>query len=85
MPLETMCHFKSIRKFHTQIRAKLPVFRLLVTLKFDRWHWKTIGHPFYATSSFVHYFKAINEQNWSYSPKTLNSGKNLGNFCPARP
>ena len=30
-----------------------------VTLKFDRWPWKTIGHLFYATSSFVHHFKAI--------------------------
>ena len=28
-------------------------------LKFDRWHWKTIGHLFYATSSFVHHFIAI--------------------------
>ena len=30
-----------------------------VTLKFDRWHWKTIGHLFYATSSCVHDFIAI--------------------------
>ena len=29
------------------------------TLKFDRWPWKTIGHLFYATSSFVHHFVAI--------------------------
>ena len=32
-----------------------------VTLKFRKWHWKTIGHLFYATSSFVHHFKAIGE------------------------
>ena len=32
-----------------------------VTLKFDGWPWKTIGHPFYATSSFVHHFIAISE------------------------
>ena len=25
-----------------------------VTLKFDRWPWKTIGHLFYAISNFVH-------------------------------
>ena len=30
-------------------------------LKFDRWHWNTIGHLFYATSSFVHHFVTIGE------------------------
>ena len=28
---------------------------------FDVWPWKTIGHLFYATSSFVHHFIAIGE------------------------
>ena len=32
-----------------------------VTLKFNRWRWKPIGHLFYATQSFVHYFVAIGE------------------------
>ena len=32
-----------------------------VTLKFDGWPWKTIGHLFYATSSFVQHFVAIGE------------------------
>ena len=31
------------------------------TLKFDGWPWKTIGHLFYTTSGFVHYFKYISE------------------------
>ena len=30
-----------------------------VTLKFDGWPWKTIGHLFYVALSFVHHFKAI--------------------------
>ena len=30
-----------------------------VTFKLDRWPWKTIGHLFYATSSYVHHFVAI--------------------------
>ena len=30
-----------------------------LTLKFDRWPSKSIGHLFYATSSFVHHFVAI--------------------------
>ena len=32
-----------------------------VTLKFDGWPSKTIGHLFYAASSFVQHFVAIGE------------------------
>ena len=32
-----------------------------VTLQFDEWPWKTIGHLFYAPSSFVHHFVAFGE------------------------
>ena len=32
-----------------------------MTLKFDLWPWKTIGHLFNATSSFAHHFVAIGE------------------------
>ena len=32
-----------------------------VTLQFDEWPSKTIGHLFYATSSFVHHFVAIGD------------------------
>ena len=32
-----------------------------MTLKIDEWPWKTIGHLFYATSSFMHHFVAIGE------------------------
>ena len=56
-----------------------------MTLKFDGWPWKTIRHLFYATSSFVHHFKAISESvssNWGYSPVTLNLGQNLWFFVP---
>ena len=37
----------------------------------------TIGHLFCATSSFVQYFLAIAETNWSYSPETPNLGQIL--------
>ena len=30
-----------------------------MTLKFDVWPWKTIGHLFYSTSSLVHHFVTI--------------------------
>ena len=53
-----------------------------VTFKFDEWSWKTVGHLFFTTSSFVHHFKAIGESNWSYSPETLNSGQNRLFFVP---
>ena len=48
------------------IEVEIRDFLSRVTLKFDWWPWKTIGHLFYATSSFVHHFIA----NWSYSPET---------------
>ena len=36
-------------------------FSARVTVKFDAWPCKTIGHLFYATSSFVHHFLPIGE------------------------
>ena len=42
-----------------QIWVKIRNFLSRVTLKFNGWPWKTIGHLFYATSSFVHHFIAI--------------------------
>ena len=41
------------------IQVKISDFLSHVILKFDGWPWKTIGHLFYATSSFVHPF-AVN-------------------------
>ena len=59
------------------IRVKISNFLSCVTLKFDGWPWKSIGHLFYATLSYVHHFsKPLVNSNWSYSPETLNSGKN---------
>ena len=43
------------------IRVEIGDILTCVTLKFDGWPWKTIGHLFYTTSSFVHHFKAIGE------------------------
>ena len=43
------------------IRVKIGDFLSRVTLKFDGWPWKTIGHLFYATLSFVRHFKPIGE------------------------
>ena len=43
------------------IWIKISNYLSLVTLKFDRWPSKTIGHLFYDTSSVVHYFVAMRE------------------------
>ena len=44
----------------TQIGFKSSIFQP-VTLKFDGWPRKTIGHLFYATLSFLRHFVAIGE------------------------
>ena len=43
------------------IWVKFDAFLSGVILQFDVWPWKTIGHLFYATSSFVHHFVAIGD------------------------
>ena len=43
------------------IWVKIDNFFSCMTFKFDRWPWKTIGHLFKATPSFVHHFVAIGE------------------------
>ena len=40
------------------IQVKISNFLSYATLKFDGWLWKTIEHPFYASSSFVNNFIA---------------------------
>ena len=47
-----------------------------MTLKFDGWPWKTIGHLFYATSSFVHHFVAIGEFRLELQSGNAHSGSN---------
>ena len=47
----------TVRKW--PIWVKFDDFLSRVTLKFDGWPWKTIGHLFNSTSSFVHHFVAI--------------------------
>ena len=44
-----------------QVRVKIAHYLSYVSLKFDGWPWKTIGHLSYATSSFVYQFIAIGQ------------------------
>ena len=69
-----LCCFKLCSSFHNHrwiltevtvrkrsIWVKIGELLSCVTLKFDGWHWKTIGHLFYAASSFMHHNIAIDE------------------------
>ena len=58
------------------IWVKFDNFLSHVTLKFDRWPWKTIGHLFYATSSFVQHFIAIGEFKLQLQSRNTQSGLN---------
>ena len=69
-----LCYSKLCASFHSHwwiqsevtvrkpsIWVKIGDFLSHVTLKFDGWPWKTIGHLFYVISSFVHHFIAFGE------------------------
>ena len=68
----TLCYFKLCASFHSHrwietgttvrkcpIWVKINDFLSRVTFKLDGWPWKTKGHLFYDTLSFVHHFNAI--------------------------
>ena len=59
-------------------------FLSLVTLKFDGWPWKTIGHLFYTTSSCVH-FKSICELKLKLQSINAQFGSKSAIFCPVWP
>ena len=46
---------------NAEFESKSSIFFTHVTFTFDILSWKTTGHGFYATSSFVHHFVAIGE------------------------
>ena len=58
------------------IWVKIDDFFSRVTLKFDGWPWKTIGHLFYATSSFVQHFIPIGEFKLELESGNAQSGSN---------
>ena len=60
-------------------------FSARVTVKFDRWPWKTIGHFFYTTSSFVHHFKSIGEFKLDLQSRNAQFGSKLVICYPVWP
>ena len=84
-----LCYFKLFASFHSHWRIQTGVtvrkpliwvnidaFLSRVTLKFDGWPSKTMGHLFYATSSFVHHFVAIGEFWLELESGNAQSGSN---------
>ena len=52
-------------------------FSARVTLKFNGWPCKTVGHLFYTTSSFVHHFKSIGEFKLDLQSRNAQFGSKL--------
>ena len=67
------------------IQVEIGDFLSLLTLKFDGWPWKTIGHLFYTTSSFVHHFKSIGELKLKLQSGNIQFGSKSAIFCPVWP
>ena len=64
------------------IWVKIGDLLFRVTLKFDRWPWKTIGYLFYVASSFVHHLIAIGEFNLKLKSGNPKFGSKLAIYCP---
>ena len=90
-----LCYFKLSTSFRSHwwiqtwvtvrkrpIWVKCDVFYSRVTLKFDGWPSKTIGHLFYATSSFVHHFIPIGEFKLELQSGNAQSGSNSVILAP---
>ena len=88
-----LCYFKLFASFRSHwwiqtgvtvrkrlIWVNIEAFLSRVTLKFDGWPSKTIGHLFYATSSFVHHFVAIGEFKLELESGNAQSGSNATLF-----
>ena len=67
------------------IWVKIDDFFSRVTLKFDGWPSKTIGHLFYATSSFVQHFIAIGVFKLELQSGNAQSGSNSTIFSAVWP
>ena len=93
-----LCYFKLCAVFRTHwwiqtgvtvrkrpIWVKFDDFQSRVTLKFDGWPSKTIGHLFYATSSFVLHFIAIGEFKLELQSGNAQSGPNWTIFSAVWP
>ena len=80
-------HFVAIGEFKLELQSgnaqsgsKSTIFVSRVTLKFDGWHWKTIGHLSQASSSYMHHFIIICEFKLELQSGNAWFGSNLTIF-----
>ena len=85
-------HFIAIGEFKLELQSgnaqfgwNSTIFFSHVTLQFEVWPWKTIGHLFYAISSFVHHFVAISEFKLELQSRNGQSGSKSTIFLAVRP
>ena len=78
-------HYWTILVWKRPIWIKIGNFLSHVTLKFDGWPWKTIGHLSYATLSFVHHFVVISRFKLELQYGNVQLGSKLKSFCPVWP
>ena len=67
------------------IQVKISNFLSCASSKFDGWPWKTLGHFFYQTSSFVHHFVTISEFKLELQSGNTQFGSKSAIFCPMWP
>ena len=67
------------------IRVRISDLLSCVTLKFEGWPWKTIGHLFYVAPSFIDQFVAIGEFKLKLQYWNARFGSKLAIFCPVWP
>ena len=79
------CHQTWVTVRKCSIRVKIGDFLSRMTLKFDGWPWKTIGHLFYTTLRFVHHFKAVGEFKLELQSGNAQFGSKSAIFCPVWP
>ena len=68
------CDWPIVRKRPIWVKIGDVLYR--VTLKFDGWLWKTIGHLSFAVSSFVQHFIAIGEFKLELQSGNAHFGSN---------
>ena len=84
-------HFKSIGEFKLELQSINAQFGSILVIFFPAWPWnlmilwKTIGHLFYTTSSFVRHFKSIGEVKLELQSRNTQFGSKLVIFCSAWP
>ena len=68
------CDWPIVRKRPIWVKIGDALYR--VTLKFDGWPWKTIGHLSFAVSNFVQHFIAIGEFKLELQSGNAHFGSN---------